>query len=181
MSGATRQTGRRWAGVVLAVLGASACSPTFNWRELRPQGTPLEALMPCKPESATRPVPLLGTPVPLHMHSCDAGGLTFAVAWAELAEASQAQEALQQWQSASLAAIRVQPGGAGRDENWPASVAGVAAAQGVSAQGTDHQGKDLRSKAVYFEKDGKIYQAAIYGARIDEAVSATFFEGLVLP
>ena len=166
---------------MLAVLGASACSPTFNWRELRPEGAPLEALMPCKPESATRPVPLLGTPVPLHMHSCETGGLTFAVAWTELAEAGRAQEALRQWQAASLEAIRVQPGDALRQAPWPVTVAGVAQAQGVVAQGTDHQGNDLWSKAVYFEKGGKMYQAAIYGAQIDEAASATFFEALALP
>lgn len=165
----------------MAVMGASACSPTFNWRDLRPEGAQLEALMPCKPESATRPVPLLGTPVPLHMHSCEAGGLTFAVAWAELPQAGQAQEALKQWQSASLAAIRVPPGNTGRQEDWPVNVVGAAGALGVMAQGTDHRGNDLWSKAAYFEKDGKIYQAAIYGARIDEAVSATFFDGLVLP
>ena len=137
--------------------------------------------MPCKPESATRLVPMLGHPVPLHMFSCEAGGLTFAVAWTELAEPSRANGASSQWQSASLAAIRVPPGNTGRQEDWPVSVVGAAAALGVMAQGTDHLGNDLRSKAAYFEKDGKIYQAAIYGARIDEAVSATFFEGLVLP
>ena len=59
------------------------------------------------------------------MHSCEAGGLTFAIAWAELADAAQAQEALATWQAASLAAIRVHPGDAAGKETWAVSVAGA--------------------------------------------------------
>lgn len=167
--------------VVLAVVGGMACSPTFNWRELRPEGTPLEALMPCKPESASRPVPLLGTPVELHMHSCETGGLTFAIAWAGLADAAPAQEALAAWQAASLAAIRVDPGDAAAWETWSVQVPGATRTQGVKARGSDHLGQPLQATMAYFEKDRKIYQAAIFGARIDDAVRVAFFEGLVLP
>jgi hypothetical protein len=166
---------------MLAVIGVAACSPTFNWRELRPESAPLEALMPCKPESATRPVPLLGAPIPLHMYSCEAGGLTFAIAWAELAEAEQVGAALNQWQAASLAAIQIKPTDRERYEPWAVKVAGAAGAQGVKAQGLDHRGQMLLSQMAYFGKDRKIYQAAIYGDKIDDTVSGTFFEGLVLP
>ncbi|QCB47375.1 hypothetical protein [Hydrogenophaga sp. PAMC20947] len=166
---------------MLALIGVAACSPTFNWRELRPEDTPLEALMPCKPESATRPVPLLGAPIQLHMYSCETGGLTFAIAWAELAEAGQVRAALSQWQTASLAAIQVKPTDSERHENWAVKVAGAAEVQGVKAQGIDHLGQKLHSQMAYFWKDRKIYQAAIYGAKVDSTVSATFFDGLELP
>ena len=137
--------------------------------------------MPCKPESASRPVPLLGTPVELHMHSCETGGLTFAIGWAGLADAAQAQEALASWQAASLAAIRVDSGDAAAFETWLVKVPGATHAQGVKARGSDHLGQPLQATMAYFEKDRKIYQAAIYGPRIDDAVGVAFFEGLALP
>lgn len=103
------------------LLAAAACSPTFNWREWRVDDTPLQALMPCKPESATRPVPLAGAgaaPVVLHMHSCEAGGLRFAVAWADMGQPAQVPAALASWRGASLQAIRAQ--GATGPRRWPA-------------------------------------------------------------
>ncbi len=160
-----------------AALGLSACSPTFNWRELRPEGAPLLALMPCKPETASRPVPLLGKPTELHMHSCEAGGLTFAVAWADVPEARQARAALAEWQTASLAAIRVAPGAA---QPLVRTVAGASEVIGVQAQGSDHQGKALSTQSLYFAQGGKVYQAAIYGPKMTDAASTAFFEGLSL-
>ncbi|MCU0926082.1 MAG: hypothetical protein MUF44_08585 [Hydrogenophaga sp.] len=101
------------AAALAGLLALGACSPTFNWRELRLDGTPLQALMPCKPESATRPVPLAGTPTELHMHSCKTGGLRFAVAWADVGSAAQVPVALAAWRSASLQAIGTADGSAG--------------------------------------------------------------------
>ena len=171
----------RWTGLVCAAVAAAACSPTFNWRELRPEGTPLEALMPCKPESASRAVPLLGEPVELHMHSCEAGGLTFALALAEMADGVQVDAALKQWQTAWLAAIRVDPADPRQQAAWALTVKGATKTEGVKASGTDHRGQALQAQMAYFTRDGKIYQAAIYGPRVEDAVSASFFEGLVLP
>jgi hypothetical protein len=167
--------------MVILLLGAaalSACSPTFNWREMRLEGAPLLALMPCKPESATRSVPMLGQPIELHMHSCETGGLTFAVAWAKVDDAARAGEALAQWQQASLASARVAPGAA---TEWPAAVARADQARGAKAQGSDHQGKPLNTQAVYFAQGNWVYQAAIYGSKLPEQATTAFFDGLVLP
>lgn len=162
------------ACVLLALAG---CSPTLNWRELRLDGAPLLALLPCKPETATRPVPMLGQPTELHMHSCEAGGLTFAVAWAELSDASRAAEALDQWQAASLASIRVAPGSA---QAWDIKLTGATAQRGVRAQGSDHQGQALQSQTAYFSQGNKVFQAAIYGPKISSEASTAFFDGLSL-
>lgn len=170
----------RW--VWPAVLALPACSPTFNWRELRPEGTPLLALMPCKAESAMRPVPLGGAPTELHMYSCDTGGLTFAVAWADVAEAIRAPEALTQWRGAALAAVRVAPAMANDPQTrWLVTVPGVPAAQGLAAQGRNHENRAVQMRAVYFARGSQIYQAAVYGPRLPDAEVSTFFEGLRLP
>jgi hypothetical protein len=167
--------------VVILVLGAaalSACSPTFNWRELRPEGAPLVALMPCKPETATRSVPMLGQPTELHMYSCETGGLTFAVAWAKVGDSAKAGEALAQWQQASLASVRVAPGAA---TAWAAAVARADQVQGAKGQGSDHQGKPLNTQAVYFAQGNWVYQAAMYGPKLPEQATTAFFDGLALP
>ncbi|MBW0169136.1 MAG: hypothetical protein KXJ61_02815 [Hydrogenophaga sp.] len=174
----------RWslfAWCVLPIL--SACNPTFNWRELRPEGSPLQALMPCKPESAARPVPLDGrAPVELHMHSCDAGGLTFAVAWAELDDEARVSGALTGWRRASLAAVRLDPSrGDDPTTRWNAAVPGATQAQGLMAQGSDHQGRAVQVRAVHFARGAQVFQAAVYGQGMSDEVTATFFEGLKLP
>lgn len=168
--------------LLLLAAVASACSPTFNWREVRAEGVPLLALMPCKPESAVRSVPLGGTPTALHMQSCDAGGLTFAVAWAELGDAARAPEALAQWRAAALAAIRVDASLAlDPKTQWPAKVHGAAVANGVVAQGSTHDNRPVQMRAVYFIRGSQIFQGALYGAQLPEAEVTTFFDGLRLP
>lgn len=167
-------------GVLMAV-ALTACYPTFNWRELRPEGTPLQALLPCKPETAERSVPLGGAPTVLHMHSCKAGGLTFALAWANAPDAAAAPATLSDWQRASLATIRVDPVlHTDPAHRWSATVAGATLVQGITAQGTDPQGQTVQARTVYFARDAQVFQAAIYGPASDE-VSATFFDGLKLP
>lgn len=165
------------SGAALAVLMLTACSPTYNWRELRPEGSALQALMPCKPESASRTVPLAGTPAALHMLSCDTGGLTFALAWAELPDAATAARALPGWRRASLAAIQsaAEPG------DTPTRVPGAEQAWTLQAAGRDHRGQPVRMEAVHFQRGARVYQAAVYGRSPDAEVSATYFDGLRLP
>jgi hypothetical protein len=165
----------------LCLLTLAGCYPAFNWRELRPEGTPLQALLPCKPETAERTVPLGGASTVLHMHSCKAGELTFALAWANAADAAAVPAMLSDWQRASLAAIRVDPARpTDPAQPWVTTVAGASLVQGVTAQGTDPQGRPVQARAVYFVRGAQVFQAAIYGAASDE-VSTTFFEGLKLP
>ncbi len=167
----------RAVAAIALLLTASACSPTFNWREWRVDGTPLLALLPCKVESATRPVPLAGAgaaPTELHMHSCEAGNLRFAVAWADVGQAARVAPALSAWRSASLQAIRA----SGAD--WPAALAGVDTLQGVQAQGVDPQGHAVQTRALYFARGSQVFQAAVYGPRLPDEVLDAFFSGLQL-
>jgi hypothetical protein len=159
----------------------SACSPTFNWREVRPQGVPLQALMPCKPETAQRSVPLAGSPIELHLLACETGGLQFAVAWAELTDAAQVPLALASWRSASLQAIGVRsPPGDEASTAWAVGVKGAAQALGVQASGQNPAGGAVQTRAVYFARGGQVFQAAVYGERLPADVLEAFFAGLRL-
>lgn len=167
-------------GALLLVLGA--CSPTFNWRDWPVQGTPLKATMPCKPESASRAVPMLGTPVELHMHSCEAGGLRFALAWADVGQASQVPVALAAWRAASLQSLQVNNLSPFDPAlTWPVAVKGATQVAGVQADGTDPQGRPVRSRTAYFARGTQVFQAAVYGERLEAAAEDPFFGGLTFP
>ena len=68
---------------------AAACTPVFNWRDVGFDGTPVGALLPCKPDRGERTVPLAGVPRQMVMAGCEAGGATFTVAVVNVAEPSK--------------------------------------------------------------------------------------------
>lgn len=172
----------RLAGALSGLLWLAACNPTFNWRTVQAEGAAMQALMPCKPERADREVSLGGPPVPLHMMSCDTGGLTFAVAWVDAGEPAAAGPALSAWRRATLVAVRADPALADTpDAAWPATLAGADAVQGLVARGTDHRGQAITVRALHASAGSRLVQAAIYGPAIPPELAATFFEGLQLP
>ena len=159
----------------------SACSPTFNWREVRPEQTRLSALLPCKPDSAQRTVPLGGQATELRLLGCDAGGASFAIAVATLApsgQAGQVQAALTGWQTASLATIK-----ASSSQTKPAKISGVALSEPawfVQTSGQRADGRAVQSQAAYFSQGQQLFQAVIYAERISPEMSETFFSNLKL-
>ncbi len=177
--------GRRLPTVALGLtvlLLLSACSPTFNWRALRPQGTPLQALMPCKPEHASRTVPLAGANPEMHLHSCDTGGLSFAIAWVDVGDPARVDAALAEWPRASLASLRLAPEVFDRPEaGWAFRLAGAPRARGLLVRGTDPQGQAVQMRAAYFARGTQVYQAAVYGPNLPGEVTTPFFEALQLP
>ena len=168
--------------VFLLVVVLSACSPTFNWREARLEATPLQALLPCKPETAQRSVPLAGSPTELHLLACETGGLQFALAWAEVAAPAQVPQALATWRIASLQSIgvRLAPGDEASTA-WAASVPGATQTLGVQASGQNPAGGVVQTRAVYFAQGTQVFQAAVYGERLPAEALDAFFSGLRLP
>lgn len=159
---------------LLATALIGACSPTFNWREVRPTESGIGTLMPCKPETAERAVPLGPTPVVLHMSSCDTGGLTYALAWAELGEGVDPDAAQSTWESASRQSLRaVGPGTA-----VPVNVPGAAMATKVTLAGQNHQGKTTDAQVTYIRQGRRLYQAAVYGHPLPEDALGPFFDNL---
>ncbi|MBI3711391.1 MAG: hypothetical protein HY253_00275 [Burkholderiales bacterium] len=62
----------------------SACTPKFDWREVRNSEVPLSVLMPAKPSSFTRDMQLDGLKIALQMTAADVDQLSFALAYAKL-------------------------------------------------------------------------------------------------
>ncbi len=70
--------------VIFCFLLLSACSPKFDWREVRMNDAPIALLMPGKPASHARDVDLNGIKVKMQMTAVDVNQISFAVAYAKL-------------------------------------------------------------------------------------------------
>ncbi len=154
----------------------AACNPTLNWREVRAEPTTLAVLLPCKPDRGSRSVPFAGRDTVLSMLGCDAGGATFAVAFAEIPEPAAAPEILAQWRAATLANMR---GRASAEQTLQVkAAAGVVSAQRVLADGLRANGKAVQSQAVYFARGRHVFQVVIYADTLGPDAAETFFSGL---
>ncbi len=153
-----------------------ACSPTFNWREVRVGSTGLKALFPCKPEHATRSVAVAGRPVGLEALACDAGGATFAVLFAD-ADPGSAGEFLDRWRAATLAGLHSNA----VEEPKPFRPAGaleLSQSLQVAASGRRADGRPVQGLAAYFARGGQVFQAVVYADTLRPEVTDPFFSGL---
>jgi hypothetical protein len=166
----------RFAPALLLAFAAAACSPTFNWREIRVASTPLKAMLPCKPDKASRKVPMAGVEVDLDVLGCETGGATFAVLHATLQDQSRANEVLVQWNRATVANLRgtVQATRA----FTPAGATPMPGAQRVSAAGKRQDGSAVRGEAAYFARGGQVFQAVVYASDPRPEWLQPFFDGL---
>ncbi len=162
--------------LLASLLTLTACSPTFNWREVRPDGTRLTLLLPCKPDKAEKTVSLGGRDTALAMLGCETGGATFAVAVADIGQSATATEVLGQWQKLSLAGIK-----AGDARTRPLKLPGAAGpVLLVSAEGVRADGAPIRFSAAYFAQGSQVFQAVMLGATPAPPAEAldTFFSSL---
>ena len=166
---------RPFLASVAAVL-AAGCSPTFNWRQVRAEGTPLQAMLPCKPDKAERTVPLGGREVRLQVLGCDTGGATFAVLFADVGDPARAGEALDHWRQASRATLRGTESGA--QPFVPPGALAVPQSQRVSAQGKRADTSAVRSEAAYFARGSLVVQAVVYAPEPQPEWLEPFFQGL---
>jgi hypothetical protein len=121
---------RRLTALPLGLLGLLACTPSLNWREVKPadaQG--LVALFPCKPDESTRQlaVPgLSGGPVRMHVLSCEAGGVRWALSHLDASSPQRLAQALPALDEAlwrNLSAAR--PASARQEALGPARIQGA--------------------------------------------------------
>lgn len=175
----------RWAPVVVLTAALGACSPVFNWREVPIADDGLVALLPCKPDHATRNLPLGGgsASVAVDMTGCEAGGATFAVAHASAEDAAQADA----WMRAWRAATRSQLAGAAIVET-PATLpraAGSPAPVRFDLPQQQGAGGPAPAHVLWFaqQRAGKValYQATVLGRPESAEAPGVFFEGLRLP
>lgn len=160
----------------------AACSPALEWRSLPLPDLAMEASLPCKPERAERSVDLAGQPAQMVMRSCEAAGVTFALACAALAEPSRAGVALTHWRAAVLAAAQAQ---GARDQPFqPEGALGLPQAVRTSAAGSLPAGGAMQLQAAWFARvRGNAVHAChamVYASELPAATADVFFDSLVL-
>jgi len=156
-----------------------ACAPALDWREVRPEGSGLVALFPCKPASHARPVALAGASPRMTIHACTAGDVVYAVGFADMVDPGRVTAALAQLRAAAQRNIAsAQP-----IESAPADVAGMTPNdEGVRLRlvGKRPDGATVHEELTVFARGTQVYQASVIGARIDASAAQWFFAGLKL-
>lgn len=178
------------ASALVGVLAAlAACSPALDWRTVRHDAAAVEAVLPCKPERATREVPLLGPgqpPVALHMLSCRAAGHTFAVAAVRLPDGvadGTAAQWLAAWRRAAWATLRVTAPPDGVPPGWapvPCGGSATAALPQPCWRGPGHgpDGQPLQAEWHWRVEGPWLVQRALYGPGLADDARETFFGGV---
>jgi len=163
---------------IAACAALAACTPSLDWREVRPVGAGVLALFPCRPAQDVRVVALAGSPLTMNLQSCQAAGATFALSVTDAQDPARV--------AATLDALRV--AAAGNLGGTPVVAAAVAVsgmtpnplAQRVRVDGRFPDGTQVHQELLFFVKGTVVYQATVLGARVDASAVDTFFEGLKL-
>ena len=134
-----------------------ACSPKYDWREIRGEGAPYSVMLPAKPASYSRPVNIGGNKVTMTMTATEVDGITFAVGTAELPDAATAARAVTAMKDALVNNIH------GRVQREAATSNGAAADITVDASGKDPSGQARVLHARFLARDKRVYQVIVTG------------------
>jgi hypothetical protein len=155
-----------------------ACSPTLDWRQLRPEGSGIAMSFPCKPERRARDVMLRGRPLHMDMLSCSAGAATYALAYADLADPAAVGPtlvALREQTAANIGAAPGAPTGLQVAGMTPNPHAGRSAWSGRLPDGGA-----VQVQAAFFTKGLRVYQASVVGSAVGGEAVETYFAALDL-
>ncbi|MBX3623052.1 MAG: hypothetical protein KF891_24040 [Rhizobacter sp.] len=162
-----------------ALLALCACSPSLDWREVRPEDSGAVALFPCKPSTDARMVTLAGTRVRMVLAACKAADTTWALAYADVADPVRVTPALEALRTASRANL-----GGTVQVLGPMKVEGMTPnpqAERVRVQGRLPGGNAVTLEGGFFVRGTRVYQSTAMGRAPDAEAVATFFDNLKLP
>ncbi len=160
----------------------SACSPTFDWREVRDPTAGYSVLMPGKPSTHTRPVLLNGMTLDMGMRAVEVNQIMFAIGQVRLADSSSAAATLTIMKNQLLASSSTT---STREKIIPAAD-GRGTMIEVEAGGAPGAGNSGQSRALYgrfISKDAALYQVLIVGPKnkITDEMVETFLTSFKLP
>ena len=165
-------------GAALAACTLLACAPALDWREVRPPDSVALALFPCKPSGQERRVQLAGKVLRLTLHACAAGGQTWGLAYADVANPALLGQAVADLRAAAAANI-----GAGKPLALPLRVPGATPHVGqarVHLSGLRPDGQVVQMQVALFTHGTWVFQATVLGERVPDEAAETFFSGLRL-
>jgi hypothetical protein len=162
------------AAVLLAV---TACTPTFNWREMTVSPANLHVTFPCKPDTAEHKIAFApGREVLLHATGCETGGAAYVVVYGDMGSPAELADAIVQWKNASLAST--QSTVKSEQPYQPAGALGLQQSVMFRAGGQRADGSPLQSQGAYFARGTFVFQAVVYASTLRAEMTEPFFTGL---
>ena len=161
---------------VLALGGLPGCSPTLAWRSVALPDTQLVTELPCKPGSFQRDVRVAGVPLKLFMLSCEAAGVTYGVATAEVGDPARVDAVLFALRDSAAAAIRssaVAPGALNLHGATPFS-----GNSSATLHGQRPDGETIEESIRVFARGTRVFQASAVGVALPAAALGPFEDGL---
>ena len=160
-------------------MSAGGCSPTLDWREIRPDGDAIVAMFPCRPDRHERRLTLAAGPATMRMLVCSAGGVTFALSFVDVAAPAGVTMTLTELQAVAAANV-----GTAAAAPVPLQLAGASAypeAGRVALTGQLPDGGAVKVHAAFFAKGLRVYQASVLGAEPSADAIDGFLSGLRFP
>ena len=168
-------TSRALPAIVAALLLAG-CAPALDWRDVRPAGSGAALLFPCRPAGQERRLRLGGQTVRLALHACSAGGQTWGLAFADVADPALVGPALVELRAAAVANI-----GAAAGQALALAVIGATphpASARERLQGHLPDGGAVRMQVAVFARGTQVYQATVLGEHLPDEAAETFFAAI---
>lgn len=148
--------------VAMVVFGLSACTPTYDWREVRGTDAPFIVLLPAKPSTHSRPINLDGIHLTMTMTAAEVNGATFAVGSASLPDQALSRDALNAMKTALVKNID----GTVRHEKSLLAADNPAPSIDIEAVGSPDRKTKKHPRllvARFVAKGRRIYQAVVVG------------------
>ncbi|WP_310383452.1 hypothetical protein [Roseateles sp.] len=165
-----------WPALALSLaMCLAACSPQLDWRVVRPADAGISALFPCKPTVTSHPATAT-EPVVMGLAECKAGGWTFSLAWADLADPALVGPALAQMPRSLASKLNAPP--QTTPPPLPLTVPGMTA--NPAAQVQLLVGAQQRARVAVFTRGLRVYQLVLLGAHDNPAVWDAFLAAVKL-
>ena len=164
------------ASLPLGLFALAACTPTLDWRAVRLPDTELVADMPCRPGRFQRDVVVAGAPLKMFMLSCEAGGVTYGVATADVGDPTRVDAVLGALAAGARAAVRSHDATASAFD-----LPGATPFHGnVSARlhGVRPDGVAIEESMRVFGRGARVFQVSAIGAALPDAATKPFEDGL---
>jgi hypothetical protein len=163
---------------VFALLAAlTACSPTLNWRELRPDGGGLVVLFPCRPTTESRTIDLEGQGLAMTVWVCEVAGSHYALSRLDAGDPDRARRAEAMLHQAAARTLGASAPAVSIET--PDGLKG-ATAQRLGLAGQTSGGVSVRQQLLTFRAEGTVYQATVFGTQLSEQGVDGFFSGIRL-
>jgi hypothetical protein len=158
--------------LLVLTIALSACAPGLDWREVNPAESGVHALFPCKPEVSNRPATPT-EPGRMGLAHCKAAGLSFALAWAELADPAQITPALMQMRLSVASKL-------GATAAAPQAMQLPGMTPNSQAQWQSLIAPSQQAKVAVFSRGLLVYQLVMMGPKRDDAAWENFVASIRL-